>query len=45
LVKQETDSFSGTIGLRYFRYIVAVSFIGGRNQSTWRKPPTCHKLL
>jgi hypothetical protein len=25
--------------------IVAVSFIGWGNQSTWRKPPTCHKLL
>jgi hypothetical protein len=22
--------------------IVAVSFIGGGNRSTWRKPPTCH---
>ena len=26
-------------------YIVAVSFIGGGNQSTRRKPPTCHKSL
>jgi hypothetical protein len=25
-------------------YIVVVSFIGGGNQSTRRKPPTCHKL-
>ena len=25
--------------------IVAVSFIGGGNQSTWKKPPTCHKSL
>jgi len=24
---------------------VSVSFIGGGNQSTWRKPPTCHKSL
>ena len=30
---------------QYFSYIVAVSFIGGRNQSTRRKPPTCHKSL
>jgi hypothetical protein len=22
---------------------VAISFIGGRNQSSWRKPPTCRK--
>jgi len=26
-------------------YIVAVSFIGGRNGSTRRKPPTCRKSL
>ena len=26
-----------------FNYIVAVSFIGGRIQSTQRKPPTCRK--
>ena len=26
-------------------YIVAVSFIGGGNWSTRRKPPTCHKSL
>ena len=25
---------------QYFTYIVAVSFIGGGNQSTWRKPLT-----
>jgi len=30
---------------QYFSYIVAVSFIGGGNRSTWRKPPTCHKSL
>ena len=30
---------------QYFSYIVAVSFIGGGNQSTQRKPPTCHKSL
>ena len=29
----------------YFSYILAVSFIGGGNQSTWRKPPTCRKSL
>ena len=26
---------------QYFSYIVAVSFIGGGNQSSWRKPQTC----
>ena len=30
---------------QYFSYIVAVSFIGGRNRSTRRKPMTCHKSL
>jgi len=29
----------------YFSYIVAVSFIGGGNRSTRRKPPTCCKSL
>jgi len=24
---------------------VVVSFIGGGNRSTWRKPPTCRKSL
>ena len=28
-----------------FSYIMVVSFIGGRNRNTWRKPPTCHKSL
>ena len=28
-----------------FHYIVAVSFIGGGNQNTQRKPPTCRKSL
>ena len=28
---------------QYFSYIVAVSFIGGGNWSSRRKPPTCHK--
>jgi len=31
--------------LQYLSYIVAVSSIGGRNRTTWRKPPTCHKSL
>jgi hypothetical protein len=26
-------------------YIVEVSFIGGGNRSTWRKPPACHKSM
>jgi hypothetical protein len=26
---------------QYFGYVVAVSFIGGGDRSTWRKPPTC----
>jgi hypothetical protein len=30
---------------QYFSYIVAVSFIGGGNQSTRRKPPTCRKSM
>jgi hypothetical protein len=30
---------------QYLRYIVAVSFIGGRNLSTQRKPPTCPYLI
>jgi hypothetical protein len=38
---------------RYFSYLVVVSFIGGRNRSTQRQPPTCrisltnfyHKML
>jgi len=28
-----------------YRYIVAVSFIGGGNRSIRRKPPTCRKFL
>ena len=28
-----------------FRYIVGVSFIGGGNVNTRRKPPICHKSL
>ena len=30
---------------QYLDYIVTVSFIGGENQSTRRKPLTCHKSL
>jgi len=30
---------------QYFSYILAVSFIGGGNQSTRRKQPTCRKSL
>jgi hypothetical protein len=30
---------------QYFSYIVAISFIGGGNQNTQRKPPTCRKSL
>jgi hypothetical protein len=30
---------------QYFSYIKAVSFIGGGNKSTQRKPPICHKSL
>jgi len=30
---------------QYLSYMVAASFIGGGNQSTWRKPPTCRELL
>jgi len=31
--------------LKNIYYIVAVSFIGGVNRSTRRKPPTCRKSL
>jgi hypothetical protein len=30
---------------QYFIYIMEVTFIGGGNQSTWRKLPICCKLL
>ena len=30
---------------QYFGYVVVVSFIGGGNRSTLRKPPTCRKSL
>jgi len=30
---------------QYFSYILAVSFIGGGNRSTRRKPTTCRKSL
>jgi hypothetical protein len=29
----------------HFSYIVAVSFIGGGNRNTQRKPPACRKSL
>ena len=43
-----TLTLTGTDGLccsTIFSYIVAVSFIGGENLSTRRKPPTCCKSL
>jgi hypothetical protein len=40
------DCFGLVYGVQqYFNYIVAVSFIGGGNWSTQRKPLTCHKSL
>jgi len=30
---------------QYFSYIMVVSFIGGGNRSTRRKPPTCRMWL
>jgi hypothetical protein len=30
---------------QYFSYIMAASYIGGGNQNTPRKPPTCGKSL
>jgi hypothetical protein len=30
---------------QYFSYIVAVSFIGGGNRNTRRKPPICRQSL
>ena len=32
-------------GCQYFSYIVAVSFIGGGNRSTWKKSSTCRMSL
>jgi hypothetical protein len=42
-------SLVGGLGLwrhfqQYFSYIMAVSFIGGGNRTTLRKPPTCRNL-
>ena len=37
-------TFSNTKKM-YFSYIVAVSLIGWGSRSTWRKLPTCRKLL
>ena len=53
LCKPSPMCFPNTNGLiclfdgvqQYFSYIVAVSFIGGGNQNTRRKPPTCRKSL
>jgi hypothetical protein len=49
-LSMESNTFSCVKGWgydvqQYFSYMVAVSFIGGGNQRTWRKPPTCHKSL
>jgi hypothetical protein len=33
------------ISIFFYIYIVAVSFIGGGNRSTWRKSPICRKSL
>jgi hypothetical protein len=50
--EEQLKDTKGVIGLvygvkRHFQqsvnYIVAVSFIGGGNRSTRRKPPTCRK--
>ena len=52
--KKNIDNLSGWFGLvygvyhhfqQYFSYTVTVSFIGGGNWSTRRKPPTCRKSL
>ena len=41
------DNYNNTTSTlqQYFSYIEAVSFIGGGNKSTRRKPPICHKSL
>ena len=41
------DNYNNTTSTlqQYFSYIEAVSFIGGGNKRTRRKPPTCHKSL
>ena len=41
------DNYNNTTSTlqQYFSYIEAVSFIGGGNKSTRRKPPNCHKSL
>jgi hypothetical protein len=50
--EEQLEDTKGVIGLVYgvkrhfqqhFSYIVAVSFIGGGNRITRRKPPTCLK--
>jgi len=46
LIKRERESYGVSRHFQqYFSYIVAVSFIGGGNLSTRRKPPTCRKSL
>ena len=45
LFGQSMKSKTKTKTKQYFSYIVAVSFIGGVNRSTLRKPPTCRKSL
>ena len=37
--------FNATFNQQYFSYIVALSFTGGGNRSTRRKPTTCRKSL
>ena len=41
------DNYNNTTSTlpQYFSYIKAVSFIGGGNKSTRRKPLNCHKSL
>jgi hypothetical protein len=36
---------SGTFNNIFSFYVMAVSFINGKNHSTWWKPPTCSKSL
>jgi len=37
--------FSAPLKIFQLQYMVGVSFIGGGDQSTRRKPPTCHRSL
>jgi hypothetical protein len=49
LFPENHNKFQKRFGLghfqQYFSNIVVVSFIGGGNRNTRRKPPTCHKSL